>query len=92
MTTTTSIGKLRADLNGSVITPDDAAYDQARAVFYRSVDRRPAVIARPGDATDVSRVVSLARETGMELAAGAAATAWQGTAPPRAGSFSTSPT
>jgi FAD/FMN-containing dehydrogenase len=68
MTTTISMAELRADLDGSVITPDDAGYEQARAVFYRSVDRRPAVIVRPADATDVSRVVSLARETGAELA------------------------
>jgi FAD/FMN-containing dehydrogenase len=68
MTTTISMAELRADLDGSVITPDDAGYEQARAVFYRSVDRRAAVIVRPADATDVSRVVSLARETGAELA------------------------
>jgi FAD/FMN-containing dehydrogenase len=65
---TTSIEHLRADLNGRVITPDDATYDEARAVFYRSIDRRPAVIVRPADTTAVSRVVSLARETGAELA------------------------
>ena len=68
MTITTSIQDLRADLDGSVITPDDAAYDQARAVFYRSNDRRPAVIVRPADASGVSRLVSLARDTGAELA------------------------
>jgi FAD/FMN-containing dehydrogenase len=68
MTTTISMAELRANLDASVITPDDAGYEQARAVFYRSVDRRPAVIVRPADATDVSRVVSLARETGAELA------------------------
>jgi FAD/FMN-containing dehydrogenase len=68
MTITTSIDDLRADFNGSVITPDDTAYDEARAVFYRSVDRRPGVIVRPTDAAEVSRVVSLARETGSELA------------------------
>jgi FAD/FMN-containing dehydrogenase len=68
MTMTTSIAQLRADLNGRVITPDDPGYEQARAVFYRSVDRRPAVIVRPVDATAVSRVVALARENGAELA------------------------
>jgi FAD/FMN-containing dehydrogenase len=68
MTTTDSIAQLRADLNGRVITPDDAEYDQARAVFYGSFDRRPAFIVRPKDAGEVSRVVSLARETELELA------------------------
>jgi FAD/FMN-containing dehydrogenase len=63
-----TIAQLRADLNGRVITPDDDKYEQARAVFYGSIDRRPAVIARPADADAVARVVSLAREEAMELA------------------------
>ncbi|HEU4399268.1 MAG TPA: FAD-binding oxidoreductase [Actinomycetota bacterium] len=48
--------------------PEDAGYDQARTVFYGGIDRRPAVIVRPADATEVARVVTLARETGLELA------------------------
>jgi FAD/FMN-containing dehydrogenase len=67
-TTTDSIRRLRANLNGRVIAPDDAAYDQARTVFYGGFDRRPAVIVRPADATGVGRVVSLARDSGLELA------------------------
>jgi FAD/FMN-containing dehydrogenase len=63
-----SIPQLRAALNGRVIAPDDARYDQARTVFYGGIDRRPAVIVRAADETDVSRVVSLARESGLELA------------------------
>lgn len=63
-----SISQLRATLNGRVITPDDARYDQARTVFYGGIDRRPVVIVRAGDANDVARVVSLAAETGLELA------------------------
>jgi hypothetical protein len=62
--TTLSISKLRAVLNGRVIAPDDPRYDEARTVFYGGIDRRPAVIVRVADAADVSRVVSLARETG----------------------------
>ncbi len=63
-----SIHQFRAVLKGQVITPDDAGYDQARTVFYGGIDRRPAVIVRPSDATEVAHVVSLARETGLELA------------------------
>jgi FAD/FMN-containing dehydrogenase len=63
-----SIDQLRAELTGTVIGPDDAGYDAARTVFLRSVDRSPAVIVRPADAGEVARVVSLARETGLELA------------------------
>jgi FAD/FMN-containing dehydrogenase len=60
--------RLRAALNGRVITPDDAGYDEARSVFYGGIDRRPALIVRVADATDVSRVVGLARDGGLELA------------------------
>jgi FAD/FMN-containing dehydrogenase len=51
-----------------VIAPDDPSYDQARAVFYGKFDRRPAVIVRAADASEVAQVVALARETGLELA------------------------
>jgi len=51
-----------------VILPDKAGYDQARALFYGGFDRRPSAILRVADAADVARVVSLARETGSELA------------------------
>lgn len=63
-----SLPKLRAILNGRVIAPGDDDYDQARTVFYGGFDRRPAVIVRPADASGVSLVVSLARETRVELA------------------------
>ena len=63
-----SIPKLREDLTGRMIAPDDADYDEARTVFVGGIDRRPAVIARVANTADVSRVVSLARETGLELA------------------------
>jgi hypothetical protein len=64
----TSIPELRAVLNGRVIAPDDAGYDEARTVFYGGIDRRPAAIVRVADATDVARVILLARETGLDLA------------------------
>jgi FAD/FMN-containing dehydrogenase len=62
------IEALRGTLNGELITRGDGDYDEARAVFYGSIDRRPAVIVRPIDASEVAHVVSLARETGAELA------------------------
>ena len=65
---TFSLPRLRAELGGEVIGPQDAGYDEARAVHRRAVDRRPAAIVRPTDADEVAAVVSLARETGVELA------------------------
>jgi len=63
-----SIPELRGALRGRVIGPDDPEYDDARTVVYGGFDRRPAVIIRPADSAEVSRVISLARETGLELA------------------------
>jgi FAD/FMN-containing dehydrogenase len=63
-----SIPRLRAELRGRVIAPDDPEYDEARALFYGGFDRRPTVIVRAADAADVSHVVSLASESGLELA------------------------
>ena len=72
MTSTTtdafSISGLRAAIDGRVITPDDAEYDEDRTVVLGGIDRRPLVIVRPANADDVAKVVTLARETGVPLA------------------------
>jgi FAD/FMN-containing dehydrogenase len=62
------ISNLRTSLKGKVIVPDDPQYDDVRRVFFTGFDRRPKAIVRVGDASDVVRVVTLARETGAELA------------------------
>ncbi len=63
-----SISQLRSKLRGRVITPEDADYAPVRIGLSLAAVRRPALIVHPVDAGDVSRVVSLARQTGMELA------------------------
>jgi hypothetical protein len=63
-----SVPELRAILSGRVIAPGDADYDEARTIFYGGFDRRPAVIVRVADARDVSRLISVARSNGLELA------------------------
>jgi FAD/FMN-containing dehydrogenase len=50
------------------LTPEHAAYDQARAVFAAHIDRRPALIARVAGPGDIARVIAHAQETGSELA------------------------
>ena len=71
--TALSISRLRSELNGRVIAPGDSGYDAARTVFYGGIDRRPGVIVRAANATDVARVVSLAQETDAGLAIRSAA-------------------
>jgi FAD/FMN-containing dehydrogenase len=63
-----SIPQLRNDFPNRVIAPGDPDYDKARTVFYGGVDRHPAAIIRVADVNDISRVVNLARESGLELA------------------------
>jgi FAD/FMN-containing dehydrogenase len=65
---TIPISKLRDDLRGEVIAPEDRGYDDARTVLPGNIDRRPSVIVRPVDAAEVSTIVSLARDTRIELA------------------------
>ena len=52
---------------GEVITPDDAAYDDARRLWNSVHDRRPAAIVRPTTATKVATAVRFARERGLEI-------------------------
>src|SRR5256885_6709327 len=67
LATGTVVTQLRAALTGRVIAPDDAGYDEARALFVGGIDHRPAVIARVADAADVARVISIGRESGLPL-------------------------
>ncbi|HEX3293637.1 MAG TPA: FAD-binding oxidoreductase, partial [Solirubrobacterales bacterium] len=62
------VDELRSELDGELITPQDGAYDEARRVFFKGIDRRPLAVARVAGAQDVARVVTAARETGLELA------------------------
>jgi FAD/FMN-containing dehydrogenase len=52
---------------GEVITPDDATYDERRALWNPIHDRRPAVIARPSTAEEVATAVRFAREHDLEI-------------------------
>ena len=62
------INDLRSKIKGRVIMPDDADYAQACTIFYGGIDRKPAAIVRVADAQDVAGAVTLARESGLELA------------------------
>jgi FAD/FMN-containing dehydrogenase len=63
-----SIPQLQTAFKGRVIAPGEVGYDQARTIFYGGIDRRPAAILRVADVSDVTRAISLARESGLELA------------------------
>jgi FAD binding domain/Berberine and berberine like len=53
---------------GQVVRPDDADYDEARAVYNGMIDRRPGLIARCSGVADVVDAVNVAREKGLLVA------------------------
>ena len=61
-------GSLRAGFRGTILTPSDDGYDEARAVWNGMVDKRPAAIARCAGTPDVVAAVGFARERGIQLA------------------------
>jgi FAD/FMN-containing dehydrogenase len=61
-----SLGKV---FDGQLITSEDqATYDTVRALWNTEFDRRPAVIARCVNRSDVAAAVNFAREQGLEIA------------------------
>ena len=63
-----AIAELRSSVRGRVLEPADPDYEPARTLVYGGFDQRPGVIVRVADAEDVARVVTFAREGGLELA------------------------
>jgi len=56
------VGELAARLSGRLVLPGHAGYDDARTIWNRMIDKRPALIARCADAADVVTAVHFARE------------------------------
>jgi FAD binding domain/Berberine and berberine like len=56
------------DFTGALIAPDDAGYDDARAVYNAMIDRRPALLARPRGREDIARAIGFARERDLLVA------------------------
>jgi hypothetical protein len=66
-TITKGMDRFRAAMDGPVILPGEAGFDDARRVWNAAIDRRPAVIARCATAADVVAAVGFAREHGLEM-------------------------
>jgi hypothetical protein len=55
-------------IDGAVVTPDDAGWDEARAAWNLVADQRPDAVALVQSADDVARVVRFAAEHDLKLA------------------------
>jgi FAD/FMN-containing dehydrogenase len=63
----TAVSALRKRIRGAVLTAADEGYDAARQVWNAMIDRKPGVIARCTDASDVQAVVDFARDVNALL-------------------------
>jgi FAD/FMN-containing dehydrogenase len=63
-----TVQELRESIRGEVITPADAGYDAARAVWNGMIDKRPALIVRCSGVADVMAAVEFACSQDLELA------------------------
>ena len=59
---------LRTTAKGEVTGPDDAGYDDARAVYNAMIDRRPAAVVKAASVQDVVAAVNAARDGRVDLA------------------------
>jgi FAD/FMN-containing dehydrogenase len=64
----TSVEDLASQLQGSILRPKDAGYDEGRALYNAMCDRRPAVIVRAASVDDVVAAVNYGREQGLDIA------------------------
>src|SRR5881392_1763847 len=62
------VESFRARFTGTTLTPGDEGYDEVRALWNGSFDKRPAVIARCRTTADVVSAIGFARESGLPLA------------------------
>ena len=61
------IEKLKNNVKGQIVLPDDPNYDEVREIWNAMIDRRPAVIVQCAEADDVLHALSYARENGLEI-------------------------
>jgi FAD/FMN-containing dehydrogenase len=59
--------ELKASVKGSILSPDDPGYEEARQIWNAMIDRRPAVIVQCTQADDIPPVIRFARKNGLEL-------------------------
>src|SRR5262249_59763179 len=62
-----AVTEFRGQFRGTLIEPQDAAYDAARKVYNGMIDRRPRLIAMCTDVADVIAAVRMAKANGLRV-------------------------
>jgi FAD/FMN-containing dehydrogenase len=68
-TLTSDLGDLSLSFGRKLVLPEDERFDEARRAWNLAVDQRPAAVVFPESAQDVVAAVTLARESGGQVAA-----------------------
>jgi len=65
---TGNVGELRNRLAGEILLPGDGAYESARRIWNATIDKRPGMIVRCRNTSDVVHALNFARRNGLLLA------------------------
>jgi FAD/FMN-containing dehydrogenase len=65
---TDDLDHLRKQVSGMVLAPEDAGFDDARAVWNAMIDQRPAAVVRVSDVADIAPTIAFSREHRLDLA------------------------
>ena len=63
------LGRLGPSLDGKIVLPEHAGWDDARRAWQLNVDQRPAAVVFPESPDDVVVATLFAREWGLRIAA-----------------------
>jgi FAD binding domain-containing protein/berberine-like enzyme len=63
-----ALDELRTSFTGELVQPGDPSYEERRAVWNGSIDRRPALIARCAQTDDIVAALRFVRRAGLPLA------------------------
>jgi FAD/FMN-containing dehydrogenase len=66
--TQSDLRELAARIDGTVVVPTDAGWDEARKAWNLAADQWPAAVAVPDNVGDVVEIVEFAREAGFRVA------------------------
>ncbi len=63
-----TVETLKDEISGGLILPGSSDYDESRSVWNGMIDKRPALIARCNNASDIARAIRYGREEGIPIA------------------------